>query len=173
MSLSSFFFFFFKGNSHVGLESTLAEYELILTCLQRFYFHRTAHSQVLAFRTSVSFEGIHFNPQQGLKGRGLISNGSKRNSHCKGFKSISQRPRPMEEWLMNKEGVPGGSRRKGSACQCGRSRFYLWVAKIPWRREWLPTPVFLPGEFYGLRSLVGLSPWGGKESDMTEHTQDE
>ena len=43
-----------------------------------------------------------------------------------------------------------------------------WVGKIPWRREWLPTLVFLPGEFHGQRSLVGYSPWGGKESDTTE-----
>ena len=43
-----------------------------------------------------------------------------------------------------------------------------WVQKIPWRREWLPTPVFLPGEFHGQRSLVGYSPWDCKESDMTE-----
>ena len=40
--------------------------------------------------------------------------------------------------------------------------------KIPWRREWQPTPVFLPGEFHGQKSLVGHSPWGRKESDMTE-----
>ena len=38
----------------------------------------------------------------------------------------------------------------------------LWVGKIPWRRVWPPNPVFLPGESYGLRSLVGCSPWGGK-----------
>ena len=38
-----------------------------------------------------------------------------------------------------------------------------WVGKIPWRREWLPTPVFWPGEFHGL-----YSPWGRKESDTTE-----
>ena len=36
------------------------------------------------------------------------------------------------------------------------------------RREWLPTPGFLPGEFHRQRSLVGYSPWGGKESFMTE-----
>ena len=42
------------------------------------------------------------------------------------------------------------------------------VGKIPWRREWQPTPVLLPGEFHGQRSLVGYSPWGCKESDMTE-----
>ena len=37
-----------------------------------------------------------------------------------------------------------------------------------WRRKWLPTPVFLPGEFHGQKSLVGYSPWGHKESDRTE-----
>ena len=51
---------------------------------------------------------------------------------------------------------------------CRRPRFYLWVGKMPWRREWVPTPVFLPGEFYGQRSLVGYSPWGCKQSDSTE-----
>ena len=40
--------------------------------------------------------------------------------------------------------------------------------KIPWRRKWQPTPVLLPGESHGGRSLVGYSPWGRKESDMTE-----
>jgi len=46
--------------------------------------------------------------------------------------------------------------------------FNPWIRKIPWRREWLPTPVFLPGEFRGQRILKGYSPWGHKESDMTE-----
>ena len=44
------------------------------------------------------------------------------------------------------------------------------VRKIPWRREWQPTPVVLPRESYGQRSLVGYSPWGRKESDTTEQT---
>ena len=44
----------------------------------------------------------------------------------------------------------------------------LWVGKIPWRRKWLPTPVFLSGEFCGKRSLAGYSPWGCKESNTTE-----
>ena len=46
--------------------------------------------------------------------------------------------------------------------------FDPWARKIAWRREWLPTPVFLPGEFHGQRSLAGYSPWLCKESDMTE-----
>ena len=37
--------------------------------------------------------------------------------------------------------------------------FDPWVGKIPWRREWLPTPVFLPGKFHGQRSLASYSPW--------------
>ena len=50
------------------------------------------------------------------------------------------------------------------------ARFDPWVRKIPWRREWIPTPVFLPGKVHGQRSLVGYRPWGRKESDTTEHT---
>ena len=48
------------------------------------------------------------------------------------------------------------------------TRFNPWVRKIPWRRKWQSTPVLLPGKFHGWRSLVGYSPWGCKESDMTE-----
>jgi len=40
--------------------------------------------------------------------------------------------------------------------------------KIPWRKDWQPTPVFLPGESHGQRSLVGYGPWGSKELDTTE-----
>ena len=43
--------------------------------------------------------------------------------------------------------------------QCRRPSFDPWVGKIPWRREWLPTPLRLPGEFHRQRSLVGLNPW--------------
>ena len=46
--------------------------------------------------------------------------------------------------------------------------FDPWVGKIPWRRKWQPTPVLLPGESHGGRSMVGYSPWGHKESDTTE-----
>ena len=52
--------------------------------------------------------------------------------------------------------------------QCGRPVFDPWVRKIPWRRKWQPTPVLLPRKFHGWRTLVGYSPWGHKESDMTE-----
>ena len=42
------------------------------------------------------------------------------------------------------------------------------TGRFPWRREWLPTPVFLPEKFNGQRNLLGYSPWDHKESDMTE-----
>ena len=55
------------------------------------------------------------------------------------------------------------------AClQHGRPGFDPWVGKIRWRRKRQPTPVFLPGESHGRRSLVGYCPWGRKESDTTE-----
>ena len=50
--------------------------------------------------------------------------------------------------------------------QCRRPWFNLWVGEIP--EEWLPIPVFLPGESHGQRRLVGYSSWGCKDSDMTE-----
>ena len=52
--------------------------------------------------------------------------------------------------------------------QCGRPGFNPWIGKIPWRREMLSTPVFLPGEFHRQKSLVGYYPWGHKELDVTE-----
>ena len=66
---------------------------------------------------------------------------------------------------------PGGTRGKEHGCQCRRGKnleIDPWVGKIPCSRTWQPTPVFLPGEFHGQRSLVGYSPWGCKESDTTE-----
>ena len=57
--------------------------------------------------------------------------------------------------------------------QSRRPRFNPWVRKIPGRREWQSTPVFLPGESRGQRCLVGYSPWGHKESDTTEVTEHE
>ena len=72
-----------------------------------------------------------------------------------------------------KRGFPGGASGKEPACQCSRHkrcRFDPWVGKVPYRRTWPPTPVFLPGESYGQRSLEGYSPGGHKEVDMAEGT---
>ena len=77
---------------------------------------------------------------------------------CKGF------------WLLL--GFPSGSEVKASAWNVGDMGLIPgsdpWVRKILWRRKWQPTPVFLPGESHGWRSLVGYSPRGRKELDTTE-----
>jgi len=68
-------------------------------------------------------------------------------------------------------GFPVGSVIKNlplSVCQCRRCGFDPWFNKIPWRRKWQPTSVFLPGKFHGWRSLVSYSPWGQRELDITE-----
>ena len=66
------------------------------------------------------------------------------------------------------KGFPGDSDSKESACNVRGPMVHPWVGKIPWKKPCLPTPVFLPGEFHGQRSLAGYSPWDHKESDMTE-----
>ena len=75
------------------------------------------------------------------------------------------------ELLNDLDGVKaylGGSDGKEPACRHRRPRFDPWVRKILWRRQWQPTPVFLPGESHGQRILAGYNPWGRKESDTTE-----
>ena len=52
--------------------------------------------------------------------------------------------------------------------QCKRPSFDPWVGKIPWRRKWQPTPVFLPGKSHGQRSLAGYRLWDSKELGTTE-----
>ena len=69
------------------------------------------------------------------------------------------------------KGLPRWLSGKESACQCRKHkklRFDSLAGKIPWKRKWKPTLVFLPGKSHGQRSLAGYSPWGHKESDMTE-----
>ena len=72
------------------------------------------------------------------------------------------------DWATELNWSKHGSYVKESARNAAGPRFNPWVRKIPWRWEWQPAPVFLPGESYGQRSLEGYSPWGLKESDTTE-----
>ena len=80
---------------------------------------------------------------------------------------------PIKQQYFRDGGFPGGACGKEPTCQRRRLKrleFNPWVEKIPGRRAWQPTPVFLPGKPHGQRSLVGYSPWGCKELDMTEVT---
>ena len=76
-------------------------------------------------------------------------------------------------------GFPGGASGEEPAFQWRRDKrhgFNPWVREIHWRRAWQPTAEFLPGELHGQGSMMGYSPWGRKEMDMTDeeytHTQD-
>ena len=83
---------------------------------------------------------------------------SQRRDLCLGIPSSS---RELPRWLSGQE----------SACSCRRHRkcrIDPWVRQIPWRRKRQPTPGFLMGKFHGQRSLVGYTPWGRKESYITE-----
>ena len=81
-------------------------------------------------------------------------------------------------WTISGTGESGGLPSMGShgvghdwsdlAAAMQKTQFDLWVWKIPWRREWQPTAVFLRGEFHGQRSLAGYSPWDHKELDTTK-----
>ena len=112
-----------------------------------FHFHAlekemATHSSVLAWRIPGTREP-----------GGLPSMGSHRVRH---------------NWSDLAAAAAGDSDGKESTYQCRKPGFYPWVRKIPWRREWQPTLLFLPGESHGQRSMVGYSPWGRKESYMTE-----
>ena len=65
-------------------------------------------------------------------------------------------------------GFPGVSDGKESACNWGDPGSIPGLGRFPWRRGWQPSPRFLPEESHGQRSLVGYSPWGHKQLDVTE-----
>ena len=72
-------------------------------------------------------------------------------------------------WLLF-VGFPVGASGKERPCQCRRYGFDPWVGKIPWRRKWQPTPVFLPGKSHGQRILEGYSLWGQSQIQLSDWT---
>ena len=82
--------------------------------------------------------------------------------HIKGYWNHENNNNSNSTILKNPKDSAGEAR--------GMGLILAWIKKIPWGRKWQPTPVFLPGEFHGQRSLVGCSPYGCRESDPTEHT---
>ena len=74
----------------------------------------------------------------------------------------------------NQEGVPGATSGEEPTCQCRRRKrrgLDPWTRKVPWRRKWHPTPVFLSGEALGQKSLVGCSPWGHNRTRLSTRAQ--
>ena len=75
--------------------------------------------------------------------------------------------------VLSAPGFPGGTHGKEPACPCKRHKrckFSPWVGKIPWRRAWQPTPVFLPGESHGQRSLAGVAKSWTWLKRLSRHT---
>ena len=67
-------------------------------------------------------------------------------------------------------GFPGGPMIKNPPSNAeDRCGLDPWDRKIPWKRKWQPTPVFLPGKFHLQRSMGGYNQWDHQESDTTEH----
>ena len=67
-----------------------------------------------------------------------------------------------------RRGFPGGSVVENPPTNARVAGFDPWVQKIPWRKKWQPTSVFLFGKSSGQKSLVSYSPWGRRDSDMIE-----
>ena len=97
----------------------------------------------------------------------------KSSSDQKSVKTKSHKNIHLSYGLNLWEGFPQGASGKEPACQCrihGRWGFNLWIERIPWRRAWQPTPVFLPGESHGQRSLeayIGSQTAGHNWSNLT------
>ena len=86
---------------------------------------------------------------------------------CFTLASNWQTPNLKLRQLFSPYGLPRWLSGKESALSSRKLAFDPWVRKMPWRKKWQPSPVFLPGESHGQRSLVGYSPRGHKESDTT------
>ena len=77
----------------------------------------------------------------------------------------NQRLLRLRHWQARTLGIPSGTSHKEPAYQCRKYKqcgFNPWVGKIPWKRAWQPTPVFLPQDSHGQRSLAGYGPWSCK-----------
>ena len=110
---------------------------------------------------------LHHNDQSNIPGEPCYQ---KASASC-GLSRKGKQCRPLglgihpcgggRRWVYT-QGLPWWLGGKEPSCQCRRLGFDPWIKKIPWRRKWQPTPVFLPGKSRGQRSLVGCSPWGRK-----------
>ena len=81
---------------------------------------------------------------------------------------------PNKPLLPSSLGLPRWLSGKESACQCRRcGSIHAWFRKIPWKRRWQPTPVFLPGKSHGQKSLGAYSPWNHKRVRHDLVTQQE
>ena len=133
------------------------------------YMRKRQKGKSVKFETGEGFDPDVGTPRAATMGRlAEPRKQSIQSCECKKLDLANNLDKPPWRSSSGQTGFPGGSDSKEICLQCRRLRFRLWVGKTPWRRQWQPTPVFLPGEFHGLRSLGVYSPWGHKESDMIE-----
>ena len=124
-------------------------------CLARsLLYHNSTSFPIMALFSPITNNILH-----NVDGRRCIPQGSQLQTRESIANNNSSSSNSVLPWWFS---------GKASACQCRRLGFYPWVGKMPWRRAWQPTLVFLPGKSYGQRSLAGYSPWDHKESDLTE-----
>ena len=112
-------------------------------------------------------DGDSFSSTNQRKARGELTTLS--SSHDQGVSPVQVELNCLKSHLLLScvlsSGLPWWLSGKEPACQCRRCkrrRLDPWVRKIPWRREWLRAPVFLPGESHGQRNLAGYSLWSAK-----------
>ena len=135
-------------------------------CPCRISFHLVGHAEnaVCSIRGVVWISAL-ITPSPGV---GTIDpRGGKAVEGCTSGDPCEGTGSPLSDADHSVTRLPACLSGQESAWQCKRRRrcgFAPWVGKIPWRRKWQPTPVFLPGESHAQRSLVGCSPWGQKKS---------
>ena len=131
---------------------------------------RTSPAPAGGFFTTSTTQEAHLKPGLGPNGSSPLPSppGTTTQAQVHSHSLVCNKPK-QSPW-----GCPGDTSGKAHACQCRRYKrrgLHPWVGKIPWRRKWQPTAVFLPGESHGKRSLAGYCPWDRRELSMTEATQ--
>ena len=140
---------FGPGEFH-GLYSSVCGVRKSLMCLSNFHFHCCLNFHFCKRWVDCQEKVFHIQLLSLCTAQGYAAEGLNWSQPC------------------TSQGFQGCTSGKDLACQCRRHErceFDPWVRKIPWRRKWQPTPVFLPGESHGPRSLAGTQ-W-----DMTEATE--
>ena len=144
----------------VPLPASLSPRALLHTAFFLLYSEHGSHQQV---------RFIHFSGYTFLHLTDVLQFNSPELMDLLGYSSFSlleESPEKYEQhticFMAEKWGFPGGP-VVTTCLQCRRCGIDPWVGKIPWRRKWQPTPVFLPGKAHGHRSLEGYSPRGRKD----------
>ena len=140
----------------------------IVPWTNRVYHHLTGNQTNIYHPVEGSSVGEEF--EQMAWGPGFRVKSKANNAWEDMSKASSCRRNELSGHLLPLQGFPGGSVSKKSICNagdhlwCKRSEFDPWVWKIPWRKKWQLTSVFLPGESRGQRSLAYYCPWGCRMS---------